>query len=82
MYNTNNQIKFKTSLLRSSLCDYDDAYILVSGIITITGAAADDAAKRLDQRNKEVIFKNCEPFTDCISQINNAQIYNAKYRDL
>ena len=37
-YSTNNQIKFKTSMLRSRLCDYNDAYILVSGIITITGA--------------------------------------------
>ena len=37
-YNTNSKIKFKTSMLRSSLCDYSDAYILVSGIITITGA--------------------------------------------
>ena len=39
-------------MLRSSLCDYSDAYILVSGTITITGAGADDAAKRLDERNK------------------------------
>ena len=37
-YNTNIQIKFKTSMLRTSLCDYSDAYILVSGTITITGA--------------------------------------------
>ena len=39
-------------MLRSSLCDYADAYILVKGTITITGAGADDAAKRLDERNK------------------------------
>ena len=44
-YNTNSQIKFKTSMLRSSLYDYSDAYILVSGTITITGAGADDATK-------------------------------------
>ena len=37
-YNTNIQIKFKTSMLGTSLCDYSDAYILVSGTITITGA--------------------------------------------
>ena len=67
-YNTNSQIKFKTtSMLKSCLCDYSDAYILVSGTITITEAGADDAAKRLDERNKGAIFKNFAPFTDCIS---------------
>ena len=66
-YNTDNQIKFKTSMLRSTLCINRDAYILVSGTITITGAGSNDAARRLDKRNKEVIFKNCVPFTDSIS---------------
>ena len=46
MMSNNSQIKFKTSMLRSSLCDFSDAYILVIGTITITGAGADDAAKR------------------------------------
>ena len=64
------------------MCDYSDAYILVSGTITITGAGADDAAKRLDERNKEVIFKNCATFIDCISKINNTEIDNAKYLDV
>ena len=45
MYNTNSQIEFKSSMLGSSLCDYSDAYTLVSGTIAITGAGADDAAK-------------------------------------
>ena len=45
---TNNDIKFKTTMLRSNLCDYADAYILVKGTITITGAGNDDAAKRVD----------------------------------
>ena len=62
------------SNLRSNLCDYADAYILVKGTITITGAGDDDAAKRLDERNKGVIFKNCAPFTKCISRINNTDI--------
>ena len=56
-YNTNSQIKFKVSILKSSLCDYIDAYIPVSGKITITGAGADDAAKRLDKRNKGVVLR-------------------------
>ena len=66
-------------MLRSSLCDYSNAHILVSGNITITGAGADDAAKRLDGRSKGVIFRNCAPFAECISEINNTQIDNAKY---
>ena len=53
MNNTNSQIKFKTSMLKSSLCDYNAAYILVSG--TIDGEGADDNAKRLyEQRNKGI----------------------------
>ena len=70
------------SMLRTSLCDYNDAYILVSGAITITGAGDNDAAKRLDERNKGVILKNCASFTDCISELNNTQTDNAKYIDL
>ena len=52
-------------MLKSSLCDYSDAYILVSWTITIDGAGADDNAKRSDERNKRVIFKNSAPVTDC-----------------
>ena len=68
-------------MLKSSLCDYSDAYTLVSGTITITGAGNNNAARQLDERNKGVIFKNCVSFTDCISEINNTQIDNAKYTD-
>ena len=63
-------------MLRSILYDYSDAYILVSGTITIAAAGADNAA------NKRVIFKNCAPFTDCINKTNNIQIDNAKYIDV
>ena len=73
-----NDIKFKTTILRSNLCDYVNAYILVKGTITITGAGDNDAAKRLDERNKGVIFKNCAPLTKCISRINNTDIDNAE----
>ena len=69
-------------MLRTKLCDYSDAYILVSGTITITGAENDDAARRLDERNEGVIFNNYAPFTDCINEINNTQIDNAKYIDV
>ena len=69
-------------MLRSNLCDYTDAYILVKGTITITGAGDAAAAKRLDERNKGVIFKNCAPFTKCISRINNKDIDNAQDIDI
>ena len=56
--------------------------MLVSGTTTIDREADDDAAKLLDQRNKGVIFKNCVPFTEFISNINNTQIDNARDIDL
>ena len=65
-------------MLRSNLCDYADPCILVNGRITITEAGDDDATKLLDERNKDVIFKNCVPFTKCISRINNTDIDNAQ----
>ena len=67
----NSDIRFKTTMLRSNLCDYDDSYILVKGTITITGAGDDATARRADEGNKGVTFKNCAPFTKCISRINN-----------
>ena len=82
VYTTGSDIKFKTTMLRSSLCDYADAYILVKGTITITGAGDDAAARRADERNKGVIFKNCAPFTKCISRINNTDIDNAQDIDI
>ena len=77
-----NNIKFKTTMLRSNLCDYVDAYILVKGTITITGTGADDAARQADERNKGVTFKNRAPFTKCISRIKNTEIDNAKDTDI
>ena len=81
-YNVNSQIKFKTTMLKSSLCDYSDAYILVKGTITISGAGADAAARQADERDKGVAFKNCALFTNCISEINNMQVDNAKDIDI
>ena len=56
-------------MVKSILCDYSDPYILASGTVTIDGAGAHNNAKGLDERNEGVIFKNCTPFTDCISEI-------------
>ena len=81
-YNVNSQIKFKTTMLKSSLCDYSDAYIHVKGKIKITGAGDNEAARRADERNKGVAFKNCAPFTICISEINNNQIDNCTDIDI
>ena len=81
-YTTGSDIKFKTTMLRSSLCDYADAYILVKGTITITGAGDDAAARRADERNKGLIFKNCASFTKCISKISNTEIDNAQDIDI
>ena len=67
-------------MLKSSLCDYSDAYILVKGTITVNNTAAQGAAA--NNTNKKVIFKNCAPFTNCISELNNTQIDNAKDIDI
>ena len=66
----------------SNLFDYADAYILVHGTITITGAGADDATRQVDERDKGVIFKNFAPFIKCISRINSTEIDNAKDIDI
>ena len=79
-YNVNSQIKFKTTMLKSSLCHYSDAYILVKGTITVNNTAAADADA--NNTNKKVIFRNCSPFTNSISEINNTQIYDAKDIDI
>ena len=76
-YNKDNQISFKTSMLRSSLCDFNDAYILVKGTVTVakeTVAVPNDA-------NKKLIFKYCASFTSCINRISNTQVDDAQYID-
>ena len=80
VYSHNKQIRFKTAILRSSLCDYSDAYILVKENISLNNTAAAFAAA--NNNNKKVIFKNCAPFTNCINKINNTQVDNAEYIDI
>ena len=70
-YNANSDIRFKTTMLESSSCDYSDAYICVKGTITI-------AVREADGRGTSVIFKNCAPFINCKSEINNIEIDNVK----
>ena len=79
-YPPDKQIRFKTAMLRSSLCDYSDVYILVKGTITVNSIAAAGAAA--NNINKKVIFKNCSLFTNCISKINKTEIDNGAYIDI
>ena len=65
-------------MLKSNLCHYADAYIFIKGTITITGAGADDATRRVDERHEDVTFKNCAPFVKWINKINNIEIDNSK----
>ena len=76
----NKQIRFKAEILRYSLCDYSDSYILAKGAITVNNTAAEGAAAT--NTNKKVIFKNCVPFTNCTSKINNTQIFDAEHVDI
>ena len=76
VYNVNSQIKFKSTMLKSSLCDYSDAYVLVKGTVAVNNTAATDADA--NNTNKKRIFKNCAPFTNCISEISNTQVDNTK----
>ena len=83
---SNSDIRFKITMLKSSLSlvsslDYGDSYVF-RGIITITGAGDNEAARQADERNKSVIFKNCAPFNNCKSEINNTEIDNAKDIDI
>ena len=75
-YNDKRQIRFKTSMLRSDLRDYSDAYVLVKGTITV---ARDD---NVDRGNSYIVLKNNVPFVSCISKINNKLIENAEDLDV
>ena len=76
----NSNTGFETSMIRSNLCDYSDSYILVKGTITVPNTAAASAV--VNNTNKEIIFKNCAPITDCIAKINNMQVDGAQKIDV
>ena len=75
-YSVNKNIRFKTSMLRSNLCDYSDAYIVVKGRINVKGK---NAANR---RNKKLTVNNNAPFRSCITKINNTFIDSAEDLDI
>ena len=68
-YSQNDEIKFLTRSIESSLCDYSDAYILVTGSIRITRS----------NQNTKVAFKNCAPFKKCRTKINEILVDDAQY---
>ena len=75
-YNANKEIRTKTSMLRSDLCGFSDAYIVVKGTITL------EVDYDANKRNKNLAFKNNVPFINCISKINGVQIDNADDLDV
>ena len=81
-YNKNKSIRFKP-MLRSSLCDYSDAYILFKGTITVTAPGANNGANNIrDKRNRPLILKNNAPFVSCITGINGELIEDADDLDI
>ena len=82
-YNVNKSIRFKTPMLRSNLCDYSDAYILVKGTITVTAPGVNNNAKNIrDKRNRPVILKSNTPFVSRITRINGELIADADDLDI
>ena len=79
-YNENKSIRFKTPMLRSDLCDYADAYILVNGTITVTAAAGSNNIRY--KKNRKLILRNNAPFVSCISRINSELIEDADDLDI
>ena len=69
-------IKLKTSMFKSSLCDYSDAYILLHGTITSNGRGTDAAARQADKKDSGVIITNWPPSAKCMSKINYVNLIN------
>ena len=82
-YNEHKSIRFKTPMLRSNLCDYSDAYILVKGTITVTAPGVNNNANNIrDKRNRPIILKNNAPFFSCITRVNGELIEDANDLDI
>lgn len=80
--NKNSQINVKTTMLKSILSGCSETYILVKRTLTIIGVEVDADARNAAERNMQITFKNCAPFTDCVKQINNIQVDNARELDV
>ena len=75
-YNPNKEIRIKTPMPRSGLCNFRDAYVVVKGDITVEGN------NNANKRNKNLVFKNNAPFINCITKINGIKIDNAEDLDV
>ena len=88
VYNDNTAIKFNTPMLRTSLCDFSEAYIVLKGVVNIAGvasAAEGDVPARTaaqNRANRDFVFKNCAPFTNCITKINATTVEDVSDIDL
>ena len=80
-YNENKPIRFETPILRSDLCNYSDAYILVKGTVTVNGVV-NGAENEIVRRNRPLILKNNAPFVSCMTKINNEFIEDADDLDI
>ena len=82
-YDENKSIRLKTPMLRSNLCDYSDAYILVKGTITVTAPVYNNGANNIrDKRNRPLILKNNAPFVLYKTRVNNELIEDADDLDI
>ena len=85
VYNEGTAIKFNTPMLRTSLCDFSEAYIILKGRVTVLAratAAPNPRTAEQNGSNKDFIFKNCAPFTNCITKINQTTIEDVSDIDL
>ena len=81
-HNENKSIRFKTPMLRSNLCNYSDAYILVKGTITVTAPGVNNNANKRNKRNRPLILKSNAPFVSCITRINGELIEDVDDLDI
>ena len=82
MYNVKSDIRFKTTIWKSCVCDYSDTCILVKERIPFTGAGPDTAARQADESSEVLAFKNCVPFINRTNEISKTELDNAKDRDI
>ena len=82
-YNEHKSIRFKIPMLRSNLCDYSDAYILVNGTITVTTPGVNNGVNNIrHKKNRSLILKNNAPFVSCITRVNGELIEDADDLDI
>ena len=79
-YTADNEMKFKTIMPKSSLCEYIDACMLDKGTVSVPNTTSVDPD--VNKTRVKRTFRNCEQFSNCITETNNKQIYNIKDIDV